>query len=95
MSERLRYLSAMMMIAAQIIKDEVKRGHREQANYYAAWLQNIVDRWFMEGEKMAEDMTYDSCNGCRHNLGGGCCRINEEAECGAGDRELWEEMQDE
>lgn len=35
-------------------------------------------------------MTHDSCEGCRHNLGGGCCRINEEAECGAGDRELWE-----
>lgn len=33
---------------------------------------------------MAERMTHDSCEGCRHNLGGGCCRINEEAECGAG-----------
>ena len=37
-----------------------------------------------------EGMNHDSCEGCRHNLGGGCCRINEEAECGAGDRELWE-----
>lgn len=36
-------------------------------------------------------MIHDSCEGCRHNLGGGCCRINEEAECGAGDRELWED----
>ena len=44
---------------------------------------------------MAVGIIHDSCEGCRHNLGGGCCRINEEAECGAGDRELWEEMQDE
>lgn len=38
-------------------------------------------------------MIHDNCEGCRHDLGGGCCRINEEAECGAGDRELWEEKE--
>ena len=25
-----------------------------------------------------------SCDGCIHDLGGGCCRINAEKECGAG-----------
>lgn len=32
-----------------------------------------------------------SCKGCRHDLGGGCCRINCEAECREGGGfELWE-----
>ena len=31
-----------------------------------------------------------TCNTCRHYLGGGCCRINLEAECGAGEFEAWE-----
>ena len=30
------------------------------------------------------------CETCRHNLGGGCCRINLEAECAAGEYEAWE-----
>lgn len=31
------------------------------------------------------------CNGCAHDLGGGCCKINEEAECREGGGfELWE-----
>lgn len=36
-------------------------------------------------------MIHDSCEGCRHNLGGGCCRINEEQECReGGEYELFE-----
>ena len=31
-----------------------------------------------------------TCNTCRHYLGGGCCRINLEAECGKGEFEAWE-----
>lgn len=31
-----------------------------------------------------------SCDGCRHYLGGGCCRINLEGECAAGGFEAWE-----
>ena len=30
------------------------------------------------------------CRGCRHHLGGGCCRANLEAECGCGNYEAWE-----
>lgn len=30
------------------------------------------------------------CSGCAHDLGGGCCRINLEAECAAGDFEMYE-----
>lgn len=31
------------------------------------------------------------CEGCRHDLGGGCCRINLEAECREGGGfEAWE-----
>ena len=31
-----------------------------------------------------------NCDTCRHGLGGGCCRINLEAECGKGEHEAWE-----
>lgn len=31
-----------------------------------------------------------SCIGCKWYLGGGCCQINEETECAAGEHELWE-----
>ncbi|MDD3029799.1 MAG: hypothetical protein PHS57_05925 [Alphaproteobacteria bacterium] len=31
-----------------------------------------------------------SCLGCVHYLGGGCCRINLEAECAAGYFEMYE-----
>lgn len=31
-----------------------------------------------------------TCDTCRHHLGGGCCRINLEAECGKGEFEAWE-----
>lgn len=31
-----------------------------------------------------------SCETCRYYLGGGCCRINVEDECGKGEHELWE-----
>jgi hypothetical protein len=31
-----------------------------------------------------------SCKGCKHYLGGGCCRMNLESECAAGDFELYE-----
>lgn len=30
------------------------------------------------------------CETCSHDLGGGCCRINLEAECAAGEFEAWE-----
>lgn len=35
-------------------------------------------------------MKHESCEGCKWYLGGGCCRLNAEDECGAGDYELWE-----
>ena len=42
-------------------------------------------------EKMLDSHTYShTCDTCRHYLGGGCCRINLEAECGAGEFEAWE-----
>lgn len=34
------------------------------------------------------------CETCRHDLGGGCCRINLEAECAAGEFEAWEPRED-
>ena len=37
-------------------------------------------------------MIHDSCEGCRYDLGGGCCRINVEAECREGVFELYESI---
>lgn len=34
-------------------------------------------------------MKEKSCCTCVNYLGGGCCRINEEIECGDGEFELW------
>ena len=39
--------------------------------------------------------TKRSCATCRQHLGGGLCRVNLEAECGAGEFEAWEEKQQE
>ena len=39
---------------------------------------------------MEERKEHDRCDGCRHYLGGGCCRLNVEKECAAGGFELWE-----
>lgn len=39
-----------------------------------------------------EEPEHDSCAGCKHDLGGGCCRINLEDECAAGGGyEMWED----
>lgn len=37
-----------------------------------------------------DEPEHDSCKGCKHDLGGGQCRINLEAECGKGEHEAWE-----
>lgn len=50
MSEKPRELAALIMIVAQLLNTEVKRGHREQANHYAAQMRNIVDR-FLEAKE--------------------------------------------
>ena len=36
-----------------------------------------------------------TCTSCRHYLGGGCCRINLEADCAAGGYEAWEPRKEE
>ena len=30
------------------------------------------------------------CETCRHYLGGGCCKVNLEAECAGGEYDAWE-----
>lgn len=39
-------------------------------------------------------MKEKSCCTCKYYLGGGYCKINEEAECGCGEFELWEDKHD-
>ena len=39
-----------------------------------------------------DEPDHDSCDGCKHNLGGGHCKVNLEDECAAGGGyEAWEE----
>ena len=86
MSERPLELAIKMYLTAETKRHEaIMKRQIDTPPYCKIWW---TDSW--RRKKMAERMTHDSCEGCRHNLGGGCCRINEEAECGAGDRELWE-----
>lgn len=42
--------------------------------------------------KVIKKPEHDSCDGCKHYLGAGCCRQNLEAECcEGGGFEMWEE----
>ena len=46
-------------------------------------------------ENSKSGMVKDSCKGCRWYLGGGCCRINAEAECREGGGfELYEQEEE-
>ena len=46
-------------------------------------------------EDKREPVTY-GCWNCRYSLGGGCCRLNVEKECAAGDEPVaWEPREDE
>lgn len=39
-----------------------------------------------------DEPEHDSCKGCKHDLGGGCCKLNLEDECAAGGGyEMWED----
>ena len=45
-----------------------------------------------EDELEDDEPEHDSCDGCKHNIGGGCCNLNLEDECEAGGGfEMWEE----
>lgn len=45
-----------------------------------------------ENNENAETPEHDSCDGCKHDLGGGRCRMNLEYECREGGGfELWED----
>jgi len=58
-----------------------------------AWsvILTIVN-WYKENMTVEElDDEPDSCEGCKWDLGGGCCSLNVEDECAAGGGyELWE-----
>ena len=46
--------------------------------------------WYIEAKRMKNEI-HDSCAGCRHDLGGGCCKVNLESECREGGGfEAWE-----
>lgn len=46
--------------------------------------------------RVMNEKPMDSCEGCAHDLGGGCCRINLEAECREGGGfEMWEHKEPE
>ena len=48
---------------------------------------SCIDDWDLE----EDEPEHDSCDGCKHNLGGGCCNLNLEDECEAGGGfEMWE-----
>lgn len=48
MSESPLNLAIKMLLTAEIVKDEVARGHYKEANRYAAILRNMVNRFLEE-----------------------------------------------
>lgn len=54
-----------------------------------AALSMLMDKFCEDADGHREE--HNSCEGCKHDLGGGACEINLEAECGKGEHEAWEE----
>lgn len=56
----------------------------------AAWMSACLF-FTRQAHTTEEEPEHDSCDGCKHDLGGGCCKINVEGECREGGGfELWE-----
>lgn len=56
-----------------------------------AWCVSALYQISKEDEPEVEP-EHDSCEGCKHNLGGGHCKINLEGECReGGGYEAWED----
>lgn len=56
----------------------------------AAWMSACLF-FTRQAHTTEEESEHDSCDGCRYDLGGGCCKINVEGECREGGGfELWE-----
>lgn len=68
--------------------------HNKDGNCVLHLEDECAKGWGYQLWKTRDDIEYehDSCEGCRHHLGGGCCDLNLEDECAAGGGyELWRE----
>lgn len=76
---------------ACVVVGNCKFGWQGSALCAASWLAACI---YMDGRQVQEDEEepeHDSCDGCKHDLGGGHCKINVEGECREGGGfELWE-----
>lgn len=78
--------------AACIVVGNYKFGWPGSVLCLAAWVSACLycdGCWKADTDE--EEPEHDSCDGCKHDLGGGCCKINVEGECREGGGfELWE-----
>lgn len=60
--------------------------------WVAACFASVATSLNADDDELESEPEHDSCIGCKHNLGGGCCSLNVEDECCAGGGfELYEE----
>ena len=77
-------LIAFIMYIACVVVGCIKFGWAGGLLAMAAWSAACI---FCTDNNVYEDddePEHDSCEGCKHNLGGGCCKLNLEDECAAG-----------
>lgn len=56
-----------------------------------SWCASYIYHENKPEERIEEESEHDSCDGCKHDLGGGHCKINLEGECReGGGYEAWE-----
>lgn len=88
-----RKIIAFILYLACVLVGCYKFGYAGGLLAAAAWATGCFYCWNDNGYVDEEDEPeHDSCEGCKHNLGGGCCKLNVEDECAAGGGyEMWED----
>lgn len=86
----LKKILGMVGYAACIVVGNYKFGWPGSLLCCAVWVSCCL---YIDGASDVdeEEPEHDSCDGCKHDLGGGHCKINVEGECREGGGfELWE-----
>ena len=87
---RLKKILGIVGYAACIVVGNYKFGWPGGLLCCAAWVSACLF-FTRQAHTTDEEPERDSCDGCKHDLGGGCCKINVEGECREGGGfELWE-----
>lgn len=90
MKKKQRIIGVLAYIACVVVGN-IKFGWGGSLLCLAAWISACIFCDGYEANTDEEEPEHDSCDGCKHDLGGGHCKINVEGECREGGGfELWE-----